>query len=78
MKREQGVKMSLNHKSIYLRSECVCGGGGRGEERGERGEGMCAHVWEGGTSSVLTLVGIRAVRRKARHDVSTCKTEAAA
>ena len=38
----------------------------------------CVRVLEGGNSSTLTLVGIRAVTRKARHDVSTCKTEVAA
>lgn len=38
----------------------------------------CVRVLEGENSSTLTLVGIRAVTRKARHDVSTCKTEVAA
>lgn len=38
----------------------------------------CVRVLEGGNSSTLTLVGIRAVTRKARHDVSTCKIEVAA
>lgn len=38
----------------------------------------CVRLLEGENSSTLTLVGIRAVTRKARHDVSTCKTEVAA
>lgn len=43
MKREQGVKISLNHKSTYLRAECMCSAGGRGEERSE-GERECVHM----------------------------------
>jgi hypothetical protein len=39
---------------------------------------VCMCVLEGGTLALLTLVGMRAVTRKARHDVSTYEKEAAA
>lgn len=72
--KENPEHTGLNHKSMALKSECVLGCvGGGGIYMSVR-----LSVLEGGNPSTLTLVGIRAVTRKARHDVSTCKAEAVA
>lgn len=67
--KENPEHTGLNHKSMALKSECVLGG---------IYMSVRLSVLEGGNPSTLTLVGIRAVTRKARHDVSTCKAEAVA